>query len=66
VYSKISEVFEYGFFIINFLSFLVLIISNPFAYFIVLSGFRLVLVIFFETSFLHEATRIKTRIILEK
>jgi hypothetical protein len=44
----------------------VLIISNPFAYLIVLSWIRPVLVIFFEISFLHEATRIKMRIMLEK
>ena len=66
MYSKLFEVFEYGFLIINFFSFLVLIISNPFAYFIVFLGCRAVLFILFETSFLHEATKIKMRIILEK
>ena len=66
MYSKLLEVFEYGFLIINFFSFLVLIISNHFAYLKVLSWIRPVLVIFFEISFLHEATRIKMRIMLEK
>ena len=66
LYSKLSEVFEYGFLIINFFSFLEITISKPFAYFIIFSGRRPVLVIFFETSFLHETTRTKMRIILRK
>jgi hypothetical protein len=59
MYSKLFEVFEYGFLIINFFSFLEITISNPFAYFIVFSWRRAVLFIFFETSFLHEATKNK-------
>ena len=66
MYSKLFEVFEYGFLIINFFSFLEITISNPFAYFIVFSWCRSVLFIFFETYFLHETTRTKMRIILKK